>query len=110
MDVGVGRAVETYLRQAGHEVYSVLDVNPSAPDEAILLMAEEQEAMVVTMDKDFGKLVFRSRRKHAGVLLLRLEEATGAEKVDVVRQILDRHGQELVGRFCVYQNGRLRIR
>jgi len=65
--------------------------------------------MVVTMDKDFGELVFRSGRAHAGVLILRLEDAQGCEKVEVVRAILAEHEEKLAGKFCVFQAGRLRI-
>jgi predicted nuclease of predicted toxin-antitoxin system len=65
--------------------------------------------MVVTMDKDFGELVYRSGKKHAGVLILRLEDATGDEKVEVVKKILNEHQDKMQNRFCVYQAGRLRI-
>lgn len=47
--------------------------------------------MVVTMDKDFGELVHMSGKTHAGVLILRLDDATGDEKVDVVKKILSEH-------------------
>ncbi len=66
--------------------------------------------MVVTMDKDFGELVYRSGKNHQGVLLLRLEGATGEEKAEIVRQILASFAEEIEGCFCVFQNGRLRIR
>lgn len=44
------------------------------------------------------------------VLLLRLENATGPEKAVVVKFILENFEAEMAGRFCVFQNGRLRIR
>jgi len=66
--------------------------------------------MVVTMDKDFGKLVYRSRQPHTGVLLLRLEAARSDEKVAVVEEIFRKYEKQLLGSFAVYQSGRLRIR
>jgi predicted nuclease of predicted toxin-antitoxin system len=80
------------------------------PDYAILQMAVNESRIVVTMDKDFGEMVYRAEQAHAGVLLLRLEEATSEEKVLVVAQIVQDHGDKLEGRFSVYQSGRLRIR
>jgi hypothetical protein len=62
------------------------------------------------MDKDFGELVYRSGQAHAGVLLLRLEDAGAAVKVTVVAEIFSAHESKLKGRFSVYQDGRLRIR
>ena len=66
--------------------------------------------LLVTMDKDFGDLAVREGAAHAGVLLLRLEEATGDEKARVVRQILDEHGGRIANHVAVYQSGRLRVR
>ncbi len=65
---------------------------------------------MITMDKDFGEMIFRSRQSHAGVLLLRLEDAPSDEKVLVVQQIFKSYLDALPGNFCVYQKGRLRIR
>ena len=46
-------------------------------DEKIIRTAFLENRMVITMDKDFGELVYHSSMKHSGVLLLRLEDATG---------------------------------
>lgn len=62
------------------------------------------------MDKDFGELVYRSGKAHAGVLLLRLEAARAAEKVRVATEIFTQYADQLSDRFAVYQDGRLRIR
>ena len=66
--------------------------------------------MIITMDKDFGELVYNSGLAHSGVLILRLENATGEEKVQTIRAILDEFAVSIENKFCVYQNGKLRIR
>jgi predicted nuclease of predicted toxin-antitoxin system len=90
-------------------VLPVRSFNPKAEDAEILRRAEVESRMVVTMDKDFGELVYRSGKTHAGVLILRLEDATGDDKVAVIEQILREHAGKIQGRFCVFQGGRLRI-
>jgi len=75
-----------------------------------LAWAVREQRLVVTMDKDFGEMVYRSGQAHAGVLLLRLDDATGDEKVRVLRAIFTRHGHQLLHHFADYRNGRLRIR
>lgn len=67
------------------------------------------QRLVIMMDKDFGELVYKHKAAHAGVLLLRLEEVTSAEKVQVITQIFSQRGNELFGGFSVYKSGRLRI-
>lgn len=110
VDVGVGKAVEAWLRAQGHDVLALRDVDPGIPDEEALDRALREGRLVVTMDKDFGNLVYRLGRGHAGVLLLRLEEARSAGKVTVLQTIFEDHAAHLPGAFSVYQRGKLRIR
>jgi predicted nuclease of predicted toxin-antitoxin system len=84
VDVGVETKVENYLREEGYDLKTVRAINPRLPDEAIVQLAIADSRMIVTMDKDFGELVYRWRRPHAGVLLLRMEEATGHGKAEAV--------------------------
>ncbi len=41
VDVGVGRAVETWLASQGHDIRAVRDLNPSMTDDAILALAAD---------------------------------------------------------------------
>ena len=110
VDVGVGMAVEEALHEMGHDVLSVRDIDARMPDRKILQLAAAEDRLLITMDKDFGDLAVREGAAHAGVLLLRLEEATADEKARVVRQILDEHGERIANHVAVYQSGRLRVR
>jgi len=110
VDVSAGQAIADALRGLGHEAPQVRDRDPRMADADILAWAVAEARVVVTMDKDFGELVYRSGQPHAGVLLLRLESARNAERVRVVTEIVTSHGDQLPGRFAVYQDGRLRIR
>ena len=110
IDSNVGRAVARALMQAGHNVLFVRDLDPRMRDETILRLAVREQRLIITMDTDFGELVYHSGQPHAGVLLLRMPDASAAEKVRVVQEVVARYGSELPQRFCVYRNGRLRIR
>ena len=110
LDVGVGNKVGAYLSSEGYDATLISKINPSMTDSDILSIAKNEERMVITMDKDFGELVYHSRKVHKGVLLLRLEDANGDEKVEVMRFIMESFADQLEGRFCVFKNGQLRIR
>lgn len=110
VDVGVGKKVETILKEAGFDVLPMREVNTRAQDIEILRMAVEEKRLIVTIDKDFGELVFNSGRPHAGVLILRLENATGEQKAEIVKKIIDKFSDQIADNFCVYQDGRLRIK
>jgi len=53
----------------------------------------------VTNDKDFGDLVFRSGMALHGVLLLRLRDESAANRVRVVKSVLERYADRLPGHF-----------
>ena len=110
VDVGVGKRVEKYLKDEGYDTKAVRDIDPRMQDEDIIRIATSESRMVITMDKDFGELVYHSLLQHNGVLLLRLENATSLEKVQVVRDILLRHSEQIKNCFCVFQNNKFRIR
>lgn len=110
MDAGAGAVVERLLQHLGHDVLSVRHLDPTMPDGEILERAAIENRLVVTMDKDFGELVYRQSRERAGVLLLRLGSSTGRQKARIVRDIFEQYGSVLLGGFSVYQDGNLRIR
>ena len=110
LDVGVGNKVWQYLTAKGYDAKLITAINPSMSDSDILFIAESESRMVITMDKDFGELVYHSGKAHKGVLLLRLEDAMGEEKAAVMQFILDNFKDEIEGKFCVFKNGRFRIR
>ena len=110
IDVSAGIAITDWFQQNGHDTQSVRDRDPKMDDTDILTWAVGEQRLVVTMDKDFGELVYHSGQAHAGILLLRLESAPSNTKTRVVESIIKTHGDQLAGKFSVYQNGRLRIR
>ncbi|MEP6927435.1 MAG: DUF5615 family PIN-like protein [Ginsengibacter sp.] len=79
-------------------------------DSDIINLANSEDAIIVTMDKDFGELVFKILSSHKGILLLRLEDAVAEEKLSAIQNIFPNHLFQLKNNFCVYQNGKLRIR
>ncbi len=109
VDMGVGKKVEDFLK-VEYNVKCVRDIDPRMPDIDILKIAVDENRMVITMDKDFGELAFNTKLKHMGVLLLRLENASGEKKLEVVSEILKRYSDIITGGFCVYQKGKLRVR
>ena len=109
VDAGVGTSVERLLRELGYETVAVRAIDPHMPDVEVLALAHQHGAVIITMDKDFGDLIFKEQRPHHGVLLLRLEEATGPERAVAVRLVLAGHAAELAGRFAVFHHERLRI-
>jgi predicted nuclease of predicted toxin-antitoxin system len=110
VDTSLGLSLEDCVRNSGHDAAFVRDIDPRLPDSAILGLAVRDQRMVVTMDKDFGELVYRVGRGHHGVLLLRMEDQSAAASAPIVARLLEDYCEMLENHFAVYQGGRLRIR
>ena len=110
IDVGVGKGIEKYLHAEGYDIKAVRDIDPCLEDEKIIRTAFLENRMVITMDKDFGELVYHSLMEHSGVLLLRLEDATGSKKLKVLKFIIENYSDRIKNCFCVFQNDKFRIR
>ena len=109
-DEGVDRQVVERLREAGHAVVYIAELDPGTGDEEVLAQASAAGSVLVTADKDFGELVYRMRRASHGVLLVRLAGLTPATKARLVTAALGEYGEKLVGAFSVLSAGSLRIR
>jgi predicted nuclease of predicted toxin-antitoxin system len=65
------------LRQRGHDVLSAKESMRAEQDDVILARAQAEQRIVVTHDKDFGELAFRSQLPSScGVILCRLAGST----------------------------------
>jgi len=58
-DESVDFRIVIQLRQIGLTVYAIVEQQPSIKDEEVLAIANENDALLITEDKDFGELVFR---------------------------------------------------
>jgi predicted nuclease of predicted toxin-antitoxin system len=110
VDVGVGAKVEEHLLDNNYDLKTVRSIDQRMPDQEIIRLAALEKRIIVTMDKDFGELVYHSGMDHCGILLLRLEDATGLEKQQVIAQILSKYAENLKNHFCVYQSKKFRFR
>jgi predicted nuclease of predicted toxin-antitoxin system len=110
-DESVERQIVERLRQDGHEVLYVAEMEPSIPDDIVLERANDKSALLVTGDKDFGELIYRDKRLTAnGVILLRLAGLSAERKAEIVSETFEKRGGEFPDHFSVISPGRIRIR
>ena len=84
------------LRELGFDVYSIAESNFSIIDAAVLKIAYETNAILLTQDKDFGELIYRFKLPNCGVILLRLQPELGIVEVKrKVLEVISNHGEEL---------------
>ena len=109
-DGGVDAQIVIALRERENDVIYVAEFDAGASDEELLKLANRENRILLTRDKDFGELVFRLRKVHSGIILNRLYELDSSTKARLVLEVLEKYGDELLGSYTVIQPGRVRIR
>ena len=109
-DESVDRPIVERLRADNHSVIYVAELDPGANDDVVLERANQGGMLLITADRDFGELVFRLGRIHAGVVLVRLAGLSLEAKADTVSRAFADRGREFSGAFSVISPGSLRIR
>ncbi len=93
-DESVDQPIVERLRQAGYVVSAVAEISPSIVDDEVLRLANEQSAILVTADKDFGEMVFREGKNAGGIVLLRFGGLSAGLKADIVSRAFADHAAE----------------
>ena len=109
-DESVDKLIVDRLRTDGHTVSYIAELAPGIGDDTVLRQANQSGSLLITSDKDFGELVFRMGRVHAGVVLIRLAGLSAVEKSVAVSSVLANRGNELQAAFSVISPNRVRIR
>ncbi len=74
-DESVDRQIVERLRQDGHHLLAVAEMAPGVPDDVVLERANQETALLLTADKDFGELVYRQKR-------ISLSDSCSSRRVD----------------------------
>lgn len=108
IDRCAGRRLADWLCAQGHDVVESRVRGPDPGDRALLQWAASEERILVTIDTDFGELVFAGRAPHCGVV--RLPDVPAMERIELMMQVLERHGRALAGAMIItVRGGRIRV-
>jgi len=109
VDESTGPNVARWLRDQGHDVYSIYEQARGAVDHEIIQKACTEGWILVTNDKDFGELIYRENHPHKGVILLRLSDERSGNKISVMKELLSHHIERLSCNFVVVTETAIRF-
>lgn len=102
-------AVVRALRAAGYDVFAVGESLQRSDDREVIEQATREGRILLTEDKDFGRLTFSSLAEPAGVILIRFPGNARRSLVDAVMRLVQTQAEQLLGAFVVLQPGHIRI-
>lgn len=109
-DESVDKDIVLRLRHDGHDVGYVAEMSPGIMDEEVLILANNENILLLTADKDFGELIFRQGYVKRGIVLYRLAGLSPQEKAEIVSLAIAEHSDDLLKSFSVVMERAVRIR
>ena len=109
VDECTGPAVAHWLRQNGHDVFSIYEQARGEDDDSILDKAFTEDWVLITIDKDFGDKVFRERIQHHGIIVMRLRDERASSKIDCLKRLLQEFPDRLHDQFVVVTEKQIRF-
>jgi len=108
VDESTGIEVSKKLKQMGFDSISVIEIMKGAEDTAIINRAIQENRIILTNDKDFGWLA--AIYKPPGLILLRIKKETIEAKIEIIRNIINRHQNSIYGNMIIATEKKIRIR
>lgn len=98
------------LRAEGHEISSASLLYHGQPDENILSQAANEQSVILTFDRDYGKLIYQlNLPKPGGILYFRMQPLTPDEPAMLIFEML-RQNLQIEGLFTTFSRNRIRQR
>ena len=104
VDRCAGRSLADWLRDNGHDALAAESLGPDPGDRALLELATSENRVLITIDKDFGELIYLHQAAHAG--LIRLPDVRAFQRIELVRGVIDRYAPALEERAVITVQGR----
>ena len=99
------------LRESGFDIDSVAELLRGATDLEVLRVAHEQDRILLTFDRDFGRLLFKHLEvKPAGVIYFRFCPGSPFELAERLETLVALPDLELAGMFTVVARDHVRQR
>jgi predicted nuclease of predicted toxin-antitoxin system len=95
----------------GHDVAAVILDSPGAADEQVLARAVDEGRIILTFDRDFGRLLFRSRLPPPiGIVYFRFHPTSPKEPAELLLLLLAGGLVSLEGQLTVVDGRQVRQR
>ena len=108
IDRCAGTLIAAWLRTQGHDVVEARDLGADPGDRVLLEWAARESRILITIDTDFGQLVFQRGQSHHG--LIRLPDVPSHERVAIIKDLIERFQAEIeTAAIITVRGGKIRI-
>lgn len=113
LDMGVSPICKSWLTENGFNAIHLIELNLSQiSDAGIILLAQNENKIILTCDNDFGSLMALGKYEKPSVILFRLEDFTPTnicKKLSIILKEIQ-HTQFIEGIFITVKEQKYRVR
>ena len=110
LDENTHKKLAEFLKIQSYSVSRIKETHPGIDDYQVLKLAYQSDSILITLDKDFGELIFKEGQPHKGIILLRLIDPSVENSIKVVKKVLKRKNLENNFTVVSEKHGIVRIR
>jgi predicted nuclease of predicted toxin-antitoxin system len=108
VDRCAGRGLADWLSRAGYDSVYGGSLGPDPGDKALPRRAVSEGRILITIDTDFGHLVYKEGQAHCGTI--RLPDVRKDVRIELIRIIIDRYKSRLEkGAIVTVRGDKVRI-
>ena len=108
-DENIDRPIVSWLRAEGHDVVETSVVAMEAEDAELIAISRREQRILMTFDRDIGRLIQSDSLPHPGVVYLRLR-GTGTHLWDAFARIWPQIESQIASHFVTVKNDQVRRR
>ena len=99
------------MRELGIEVTSITETTPGISDKEVIQIAQKENLIILTFDRDYGELIFRhSIHNPPAIVFFRFKGTTPTFAGDLLREIIKESKIQLENTFTVIEENNIRQR
>ena len=108
-NVNVEKPLIDFLNEKGFDVKWVTNIDKRMPDDRVCEIANSEQRIIITNDKDFGEIVFYQKKIAYGIILLRVKGQNSSEKIILLDKLLENYLDKIANHFVVLTKTKFRF-
>ena len=97
------------MSKLGYDIKWIPDYDCEMFDGELLLMANEEQRILITNDKGFGDLVIMQKKLSVGAILFRVKGQGSQEKIKLLRKLLMGYRDKLLNHYVIISKSKVRV-
>jgi len=108
-NVNVEKPLIDFLNDKGFDVKWVTNIDKRMPDDRVCEIANSEQRIIITNDKDFGEIVFYQKKIAYGIILMRVNGQNSSEKIILLEKLLENYLDKIANHFVVLTKTKFRF-